>query len=321
MVICNTNIELGDYIYPYICEVKIESSWKTLTDTCTISLPKMVTHKQSGLAAQRLVEVGSEAVVSFGYDDRLRERFRGYVMNIKPGMPMEFKCEDKMWELKRKSVANKSWKAGVKVKDVLEYIGLKPSDYELIGNGSIDIEGDFTLRDCANAAQALMRLKEALPLAFFFRNGKLVVGDPYRIQNPKKVYLAFGYNIIEHSLEYKSAEDVKVRVEAISKHDKGKDVKVVVGDQSGETHTYHVGMNLSETEVRKVAEANISLFKWSGWRGTLTLFGEPVVNHGDMVVLTDRTKEIEGSYWIDKVELTSGTDGIRQVITIGRKKE
>ncbi len=134
MVICRTNIELGKYIYPYICEVKIESSWKTLTDTCTISLPKLTTHKQSGLAAQSLIHVGDEAVVSFGYEDRLHERFRGFVMAIKPNMPMEFNCEDKMWELKRKSVANKSWRAGVKVKDVLEYIGLQPNEYELIGN-------------------------------------------------------------------------------------------------------------------------------------------------------------------------------------------
>ena len=221
--------------------------------------------------------------------------------------------------MKRRSVANKSWRAGVKVADVLQYIGFKPNEYELIGNGSIDIEGDFTLRDCANAAQALMRLKEALPIAFFFRNGKLIVGDPYKIQKPNKVYLVFGYNIIDHALEYKRSEDVKIRIEAISKSDKGKDVKVIVGDHDGETHTYHVGMNLNEEQVRKVAEANLSLFKWSGWRGTLTLFGEPVINHGDIAVLIDHTKEIEGSYWVDKVEITSGTGGIRQLVTIGRK--
>lgn len=319
MVICRTNIALGKYIYPYVCEVKIESTWKTLTDTATISLPKKSVHKQSGMSAQSLISIGDEVVVKIGYDDRITQRFSGYVTSIVPGMPMEFKCEDKMWQLKRRSVANKSWRAGVKVADVLQYIGFKPNEYELIGNGSIDIEGDFTLRDCANAAQALMRLKEALPIAFFFRNGKLIVGDPYKIKKPNKVYLVFGYNIIDHALEFKKAEDVKIRIEAISKSDKGKDVKVIVGDQDGETHTYHVGMNLNEAQVRKVAEANLSLFKWSGWRGTLTLFGEPVINHGDIAVLIDHTGEIEGSYWVDKVEITSGTGGIRQLVTIGRK--
>lgn len=316
-VSARTYIELGQYVYGYVCEVKVKSTWKNLTDTCTITMPKKAVHVRGKKATQDLIKVGDKALVKFGYDNNLVERFKGYVSSVKPGMPMEFKLEDEMYNLKRMPVENKSWEDNVKVEDVLKYIGVKK--YKLIGNGSIDIQGSFTLQDCKNAAQALIHLKDALPIAFFFRNGTLIVGDPYKVSNPKKVYLTFGYNVIDHSLEFKSKDDVKIKVEAISKHDTGKDVKVVVGDSGGETHTYHVGMNLKEADVRKIAEANLDKFKWSGWRGKVTLFGEPVVNHGDIAVFNDPDKEIEGSYWIDEVESSSGTGGIRQELLIGRK--
>jgi hypothetical protein len=319
MVKCNSDILLGDYRYPYVCETQIESSWKNLTTTCAIQLPKTTTDRKANNPAQKIITVGNEAIVSFGYDSRVLERFRGYISEIKPGMPMDFKCEDEMWQLKRREVQNKSWRNGVRVADVLQYLGFAPTDYELIGNGSVDIEGDFSLRDCVNAAQALNHLKDALPLAFFFREGKLIVGDPYKYQNPNRVNFAFGYNIVSHSLEYKNAEDVLIQVEAISKHDTGKDVKVVIGDKGGERHTFHVGMNQNEAQVRKIAEENLWRFKWSGWRGSFQAFGEPIVRHGEIVVLHDKTNEITGSYWVDKVVTTSGTGGIRQNITIGRK--
>jgi hypothetical protein len=316
MFVCNTHIELGSWLYEFVCEVKIKSTWKQLTDTCTITLPKKTVMVKNGTKAQSLVKVGDTALVKFGYDERIAERFKGYISAIKPGMPMEFQLEDEMFQLKRKEVKPKSFQSAT-VEGVLKYIGVEK--YKIIGDGKIDIGGDFTLDGISNAAQALLKLKEALPIAMFFRGDTLYIGEVYKAANPNRVKLWFGHNIIDHSLEYKDKDDVKIKVEAISKQDDGKDVKVEVGDPDGERHTFHTAMNMKQADVKAFAEAHIDEFKWSGWRGTVTLFGEPIVAHGDIVELYDDTHEIEGNYYADEVETTNGTGGIRQIVTIGRK--
>ncbi len=320
LVQAKTYMELGEYYFDYVANVLINSSWKNLTDTCTISLPKMVVHRPTDQSPKKAIDIlkrGDHALVKFGYDDNLVEKFSGYIVGVEPGMPMVFKLEDEMFKFKEISVEPKVFKDGTSVADVLKYLGFKESDYSILGD--INIIGSMVFReDITNVAMALKKLKDTIGLPVFFRNKKLNIGDPYKAKNPTIHYLAFGHNIVSHKLEWKDKAEVKIKVQAISMYKDGTQKKVEVGDSNGEVHTLHFP-EMTEADLKKIAEANIEKLKWTGWRGKLTLFAEPAVEFGDIVSLTDYDNEIEGKYYVDEVESTSGTGGIRQELKLGAK--
>lgn len=320
MVVCRTYMELGDYAFDYVADVKITSSWKNLTDTATISLPKMVVHRPTGQSPKKAVDLikrGDKALVKFGYNDTLSQRFSGYVVGVKPGMPMEFTLEDEMFQYKSMPVTPVVFKDGSSVEDVLKHLGFKPNQYDLLGD--IRIIGAMVFReDVTNVAMGLKKLKDTISLPIFYRNGKINVGDPYKAKSPKIHYLALGHNVVEHKLEWKDRDEVKIKVQAVSMKRDGSQLKVEVGDTSGEVHTLHFP-DMAEADLRAIAEAHVEKLKWTGWRGSLTTFAEPSIEHGDIVNLSDYDSEIEGKYFIDEVVSTSGTGGIRQELKLGAK--
>jgi hypothetical protein len=316
MQIVSSYIEFEKYYFDYLTEVEIVSSWKQLTDTATIKFPRLYNVESRKIKLDQQIKYGEKVTLQLGYDFELVKVFEGFVTGIKPVAPVEIRCEDKMFELKRKQVKPKGWK-NAHITDILKYIGI--AKYETLGDIVI---GPFCFDSTTrNAAQALDKLKDIIKLPIFFRAGVLMVGNPYNPDTTKvtKTTLTFGYDIVTHSLEYKRKEDTMLKIKAVSHLPNGKKIELELGDSDGEARTLDF-YNLDKATLKKRAEAQIELLKYDGWRGSITTYGEPFMHHGDIVVLVDPEEEKQGQYYIDEVKTTtSATGGYRHELKLGAK--
>ena len=338
MLKLNSKIIIGDYSFDFVTEISIDSTWEHLTDKATITIPRSISFEGRPIVAgnNSLLKRGDKVEINIGYDGQYTKVFVGYISNIKPNLPLEIECEDKMWKLKQKIIKNKSWRQ-VDLKELIAYItegtGVK---YKLLGDVKLtESEGTISKSEKsklyknpelpqfrinnATAAQVLDYLRKDYNLHSFFRDEILYVGLAYYPPLRKDHVFKFQENIIEHNLIYKRDDDAKLKVKAISISPTNGRTTVEVGDPDGDLRTLHY-YGLSETELKRIAEDEIERLKYEGYYGTFTTFAEPVVNHGDAVILIDnKLPEREGIYLVKKVKSTFGINGGRQVIELERK--
>lgn len=309
MMAMNCHIIIGDYEFTYCHKVEVQSSWKTIADTAVVELPNV-----QGLLDKK-VKPGQEVIISCGYNDTLAEVFRGYVSAVSPTTPMRIECMDEMWKLRQETISN-SWRS-VSLKEVVQFIA----------PGAIATVPDITLNpfrlDKVTRAEALEHIKETYGLAVFFRGPELYVGLPYGIdEEPFRHKYHFQQNVASFgSLEYRRAEDVKVKVKAISVQPDNSRVEVELGDTDGEQHTLHF-YNLTEAELKKQANEKMALLKFDGYKGTFTGFGFPAMQHSGIAELEDGVyPDRGGHYFVDAVTITYGPNGYRREISPGKKAQ
>jgi hypothetical protein len=330
----------------FVHELKIESTWQRFTDTCSITLPRNVQAIQAGTVRQLpdLFSVGDPVQVSYGYDGNIRPEFAGYVSAIKPGTPFVLECEDAMWLLKRRQLSN-SWRS-VTLHQLLQYVlDANGLSFPILELGELTL-GKYTINK-ATGAQIFDSLKSQFGIRCFFRNGTLVAGDPYQLHgNPTTHKLGFGQNIIDSDLTYTRAEDIALHFQGISylkgggkivvdeggavkqgkpKHKKGDPplpASQVVNSFShgtGELRTISA-VGLNEAQLRAFVASEAKRLRFDGYRGSVTSFGVPATEHGDIALITDPAyPERAGRYSIDKVVKTFGVGGSRRITTLGPK--
>lgn len=302
----NAHITIGGYDFHYVHKVEVRSSWKTMGDTCTIELPNV-----EGQLNKEL-KPGMEVVVRLGYDGVYTEDFRGYVANIRPTSPVHIECMDEMWRLRQETITM-AWRK-VTLKEVVQHI--VPSALVTVPD---IVLSPFRL-DRVTRAAALQVIKEQFGLAVYFRGPELYVGLPYGIDaQPLEYRYHFQRNVASFgSLEFRGADDVNVKVQAISIQPDNTRIEVELGDADGEQHTLHF-YNLTEAELRKQAEERIGLLKYDGYKGSFTAFGLPNAQHSGVAVLQDERYPARGGrYFIDDVAITYGPSGYRREITLGK---
>lgn len=98
----------------YVSQLDSSSSWDSLTDTCTITLPKKITWEgkrplvrdtsRENTDEKPIFERGDEVTVKLGYDreEHMHIAFQGYITDIIPDSPLVLKCQDRMWYLYKK---------------------------------------------------------------------------------------------------------------------------------------------------------------------------------------------------------------------------
>ncbi len=336
-------LTIGRLTLDFVHEVRINSSWRDLTDTCTIQLPRNLRVRDpqtnSFVNLEDVVRVGDPVRVTYGYGPRvdnkpLRTEFEGYVTEIKPGPPVEIACQDEMYFLKKVSLPSKSW-AQVTTAEVAKYVrdaSKRTFEVQLLGSEPVNL-GKFSINK-ETGAKVFGRLRDEYQLHCFFRNKKLIIGDPYQARaadRPPRHQLKFGQNIISNDLQYLQAADVQVQVQADSllTNTKRTRDKITVllppnaatddDAPSGEVRRYKF-VNLTAAQLRARAEAILARLKYTGYTGTVTTFGTPAIEHGDEVHLDDTGSAYPkggATFSVDKVEKTFGTNGSRRVVTLG----
>jgi len=78
---------------------------------------------------------------------------------------------------------------------------------------------------------------------------------------------------------------------------------------------------MNESALRFAAEQWIKENKYTGYRGDVETFGEPVMNHGDRAKITSsKLPERDGTFLIKKVKRVYSVDaGNHQIFTLGAK--
>lgn len=302
-----------------VVSVKVESSWRNLTGTATVEVSGRWLFQQQQVAIKEWLRRGDPVTIELGYDQTYHQEFRGYVTDIKPGIPITISCEDEMYRLKRYPV--KCSYPAVRLPQLLRDIC--PKDISI---DALDTDLGSFLAANVTVAKVLEKLKEMYGFVSYFREGTLYCGKVYSDgKAARKSAFSFQRNglggVLSDQLEYRDKADLHVLVEATSHQLKGKNLKVTVGDTSeldAEKRTLQYFNLSSEADLRARAQRDVDKLKVTGYKGSFTTYGSPSVRHGELVSLaSSEYPERNGDFFIDATSKTFDAGGYRQEITLG----
>lgn len=302
-------IGIGDYLYAGVVNVQIQHSIELLTDTCTLTFPRKVKWEDKKITD--LIKRGNNLSVNIGYDEDDDNVFTGIIRDVNADIPVTVQADDLMFKLKKNSIKTSFQKASLS--DILN--GIIPNG---INWKAADINlGKFRINN-ATPAKVLEHLKRKYGIYSFIRNNILYSGLRYWGEYQNSHEFSFTKDIISHNLTFKTADEIKCKVVAISIAEDNSRTEIKRGDEDGEQRTFHF-YNIEKKELERRADQELEKLKYDGYRGTFTTFGQPTVFHGDAVKLIDkRYPEREGTYIVKSVNRSFGISGYRQTIELDR---
>jgi len=294
--------------------VHIESGWKMLTDTASITLPRNVKDFDK-LKVKEIFKVGRPVEIKLGYNGENVTEFTGYITKTSADIPVKIELQDEMWQLKQMPahISTRSIKLGDFIKQLLPGYEIEVEEWEMPPQRHTR----------TTVAKVLDYLKQQYKLYSYFVPGtkKLIVGKIYADdadKEPVKVHLET--NARANDLQYKDKDDIRIKIRAISTLRNGSKLEAVVGDEDGtEQQLAYYGIEV-QAELEKAAERDYRQKKVSGFDGSLTLFGQPFLTHGNKVELSsDVYPDRDGTYYVDKVSVDYGTGGYKRKLELGDK--
>jgi hypothetical protein len=320
MLRLNSEITIGKLKFTFVTNLQINKSWETLTDTAVISLPNNIRKKNKLI--KDLIKVNDEVTIKLGYFPNLVTRFTGYISKIIPDSPLKIMCEDEAFKLKQEfleSYVKKPVTLETLIKD--NYSGeIKVNDADL---------GGFSISKGATLIKVLQEIRTTYKLYGWFRNGVLNVGLPFDGTGITESF-KFQRNIIDgSSLVFTNDNDLKTVAYGVSVLSDGSKVELYTYYENNEIKTSETnpGGNLNTMKIPGISKVKLTklLERWlpnlhfTGYKGSFTTFGEPVVDHGDIAELSDlKFPERDGKYIIKSVQINFGTNGYRQTIELDR---
>lgn len=303
-----------------VVSVKVESSWRNLTGKATVQLPGYWLFKSNKLRIKDWLRRGDPITIELGYNKQLVTEFTGYVTEVKPGIPVTLNCEDEMYRLKRYPV--KCSYNGVRLPQLLKDICPPGTQID-----ALDTQLGHFKASNVTVAKVLEKLKELYGFVSYFRDGILYCGKVYRQGTTDNRKTAFNFQrpgpgaVLDDRLEYRTADDLHVIVQATSHQLKGKDLKVTVGDTTeldAEQRTLNYFNLASEADLKATALRDVQKLKVQGYKGSFTSYGLPSVQHGELVGISNTEySERDGDFFIDATAKTFESGGYRQEITLG----
>lgn len=293
-----------------ITEVEITRDTEKLTDECRLTLPKKIKWDTETATP---IKRGDIIKVWLGYDDNLQLAFVGYVRDVGARTPVVITCEDEMFRLKQVQTQKKSYRSTTL--DTLLKDQNLPCPFTVMGEQHL---GQYRVT-AVNVAELLSHL-QGNGIRSFFRyehdQAVLYCGVLFEHDNRPTQIFATGINIIDdQNLEQQTAENMRLRIEAISLMPNNRKIKVTIGDDDGELRTLHT-YNMQEKELKTWAKQEMTRLKRDGLTGHFTTFGYKLVDKLDAVgIKTDGKKQ--GIYQVKKNVIKYGTSGFRQEITLG----
>ncbi|WP_299991238.1 hypothetical protein [uncultured Bacteroides sp.] len=253
--------------------------------------------------------------VWLGYDGDLQLAFVGYVRDVGFKTPVVITCEDEMFKLKQIEAKKKAYKS-VNLETLLKEQGL---NYPLRVMGEQNL-GQYRVT-ADTVASLLGHLQENGVRSFFrYEDGSPVLycGVLFERDSCPSQVFATGVNIIDdQSLEQQKAENMRLRIKAVSLMPNNKKIRVEVGDADGEHRTLHT-YNKQEAELKAWAQQEIKRLKRDGLTGSFKTFGYRLADKLDAIgIKIDGEKK--GVYQVKKNIIKYGTGGFRQEITLGQR--
>lgn len=325
-------VQIGNLLFTNINSGEVVSTWKELTDTGKLVLPRTFytvdkTGKLKLTNVKESIKEKDPVKIDVAYNGVYNTEFEGYVRSISPEYPITLELEDDMLMLKGKPITE-SWEQ-IGLRDLVSFL-LKEYNLnyetEIIDNINL---GTFEINR-ASACRTLQTIKDEYGIYSFFRNKKLYVGFPYAFSFNRHVYHLQKNVKGRTNLKYRSAESFPVKVKAISHQENGTKISIDVPDvgdpdydltllETASERTLNFGP-LSATELKKYARAELDKFSYNGYYGTIKGFGLPLTEHGDIVEIRDgRFPELNSSNLIDKVTKRFGPVYYERINELGKQ--
>lgn len=328
MLRLTSRITIGDYTFNNCVSVHIESTWNQLTDMCSLTIPRKVKWSGKDLAAGNspAIAIGDKIKIELGYNFQYSTYFEGFATSIGTQTPVVVECQDSFWFLKQCSGSFTLGKNST-LNDVLDQVKRVYNASAIKAKYGVEITfkpykntviGSFRA-DRVSMAFVLSTLKDKLGIISFSRNNIVYSGLAYYDDQRSEVQRIFNYNIISDSLEYRKAEDIKIKLVVKSLDNKNLE-PVEVGDADGDTRTYHVAGMTTQAQMRAVGERELPRYKYTGWFGSFITFGDVFIKHGDVVEMVDKViADRNGKFLVKKVTTDFGVDGFRNEIELDRE--
>jgi hypothetical protein len=309
------------YRFRRVVSATVESGWESLATTAEIVVSKNI--KGYGVEdIKNLFRRGDKVIVSAGYNGNLVKEFEGYISQLKEDQHFIFKCEDEMFLLKS-GVVNFS-KKNCQLEDLINAclkVVKEKTGVSIQTNLASAQLGSVRVNNIS-PAQVLLKLKDDMSIYSYFKDGVLYSGKIFQ-DNDRVVTISFDRerNMKSHSLEFKSAEDNKVKVKVTSVTSDGKKIEASAGDEDGNVSTIELYGIDSKSELQKKADDKLKLMKVDGFTGSVTLFGVPRVVFGDQVKFrSDEFTFKNVEHFVDSTILKYGPGAmIERDVKIGRR--
>lgn len=292
--------------------ITIETSFKQLTDTATVMLPRNVEFFDKN-KVRDVFRRGAPIKIEFGYNGNYVNEFEGYVTQVSAGIPIVLTCEDEMWKLKQLPV-NVSYST-VSLEKLLEDIAV---GYDVDALEGVELGGVRFAQ--TNVALVLEKLsKDPYKLYSYMKGNQLVCGKYYADDTDEEtVDFHLERNAVSNDLNYRNAEDIIIKIKGVSVLKNGRKLTAEIGDEGGDQYQLTYYNIEAKAEIIRLLEKDLETKKRGGFDGSFTAFGQPSVRHGLKVNLTsDLYEERSGRYYIESVSKTFDHAKIRQVITLG----
>lgn len=304
-----SQITLGNYVLKEHNGVTIKKSIHEPVGTAEILLPRNTEFE--GRQVSEILKTGDEVSIALGYNEEIDVVFNGYLSRSpEANIPLKLYCEDEMYQLKKGSFDESFNKA--KLQTIIDTLA---PNYT---NDVADVTLDKLLVDSASALKVFHELKSQLGLYTYFKNGVLHCGLAYPNQYNEHTY-HMQKNVAATNLKYRKAEDVVLLVKAISKNSDGSTLNAEYGDQNGSVRTVHY-YNLSQTELTEKAKEVHGEFQFDGYAGSITGFGQPIIDIGDHLTIEDDLfPERSSTNLVDAVTITHGVNGYRYECELGKR--
>ena len=310
------NTRRKELVIHFVSSVHIESSWKMLTDTAEIILPRHIRFFNSQ-DLKELLSAGDMVTIRLGYDGNLYTEFEGYISSMGWGVPVTIRCEDEMYNLKRKTVSYSA--KNVTLKKLLADVA---GDYVIKTN--YDAELGAVRYSSKTVAQIFDDIRKKTNLHCYFVAKTLYCGNVYseKVQT-EKVKILLERNAVSQDLNESNGE---FQVKVISIGAAGKKLEAKAGVEGSEVYnlTYNEkGETIKVEDLEKFAKDFYESLKKQKYRGGIELFGIPVIRHGMTIDLkSEITPEMNGSYYVEKVTKDFNDDATyRQKIDVGGRAE
>jgi hypothetical protein len=299
--------------------VHIESGWKRLTASAEITLPRKAIYLEQGKTTVNFYEVkeyfrrGDPVTIELGYNGNYVTEFTGYITHVSADIPIKIKLEDEMYQLKKLPVNISLPKTSLE--NLLKKI---VSGYEI---DALEVELGALKFAKTTVAKVLEFLKDEYSLYSYMDGKKLVCGKIYADDSDSEtVELHLEKNVVNNDLNYKTKEDVLIRINAVSTLSNGNKLEVTVGDKTGaERQLSYYGIEI-EAELTKLASEDLKKYKVDGFTGGLTAFGIPYFKHGMKVDLTSHLyPDRNGVYYVEETIVDFSESGYRRKGQLGEK--
>jgi len=320
MFVLDSEIKIGNYVFNQINDVEIVKDIENMSKTAVIKLPTRFTVRQTRekKLVEEAIKAGDEVTIKLSYLGKYSgQEFSGFVSRIKLKTPIEIHCENEIYLLRKKNIT-KSWNKTT-LKEILQEI-VKDTPITLYDD-ILSMNLDKWIIKNANGAQVLESIKKDLLLTIYFpEKNKMYVGLQQLFNNGKTVSYDLNRNIVSNDLEYRSADDRKLKIKYTYIAPDGKKTSVEEGDADGEMRTFHTSVVSSESKLRDMAKEELKNLKYDGFDGDVTSFLIPYAEPAMEAKIIDSDKpNRNGNYFIKKVTTTFGMGGARRKVTIGNK--